>query len=202
MASVLDTSLLSFFLPVFVFIFVWAITYGFLIVTKLFGDEAKTLNSVASFCVAIIAVLSGNIVKLVAAITPWIMFIAILLFFIFAIYLFFGAAGEERKATPTAMREIWPLFGQVPIFIIIVIIAVVGISSVFEQTVSPYEINEDGEYVDVDTGELVTYVDADEEKTTTGETIKTLVHPRVLGALFILIVAALVIQEMGRKINT
>lgn len=193
MATVLDTSLLNFFLPAFAFLFVWSICYAFLSTTKIFGAEAKYLNLVASFSVAAIAILSGDLVDFLGAITPWIMLVIVLMVFIFMIMLFFGA----REPTEAAFKDIWPLMGKVPIFIIILIIALVGISSVYEETVSPYAVNEKGEIVPTSGTDSMLPGDVSEEKTPSSEAIKTLVHPRVLGALFMLIIAAITIQIIG-----
>ena len=193
MATILDTSLLNFFLPAFAFLFIWAICYAFLSTTKIFGPEAKYLNLVASFSVAAIAILSGDLVDFLGAITPWIMLVIVLMVFIFMIMLFFG----KREPTEEAFKDIWPLMGRVPIFIIILIIALVGISSVYEETVSPYAVNEKGEIVPTTGTDSVVPGDVSEEKTPSSEAIKTLVHPRVLGALFMLIIAAITIQIIG-----
>ena len=202
MATVLDASILSFFLPAFVFLFIWSVCYAFLSVTKLFGEDAKTLNGTAAFAVAAIAMLSGTkIVNLIAEITPWMVFIIILLFFISVIYLFFGAYGK-REASGEAMKEIFGLVGQVPVLVIILIIAVVGISAVFEETVSPYQTvtTESGEVIQINAeGDILE--PGEPAKTPASETIQTLVHPRILGAIFMLIVAAVTMQFIVEKVD-
>ena len=116
MATLLDTGLLTFFLPVFVFIFVFTLLFALLEKVKLFGDN-KTLNVAAALSVAAISLFTGQFVGLIAIITPWIIFLLVILFMIFAIFGFFNVKDEK----------IWDLFGHTPVFIIILIIVIIGI---------------------------------------------------------------------------
>lgn len=172
MATLLDVGALAFFLPVFVFIFIFSLLLALLQKTKLLGEN-KVLNIAAAFSVAAIAVFAGKLTGLISVIVPWIVFIFVLLFLIFALFGFFGVDN----------KKIWDLFGETVVFIIILIIVLVGITTVFEGTLSPYG---DG------TGDGAN---------PRSETLRTLTHPRMLGALFTLVVAAATVTYLTKKIE-
>ena len=173
MATLLDVGALSFFLPVFVFIFIFAILLALLEKTKLLGEGQRVLNIAAAFSVAAIAVLAGRLTGLVSTIVPWVVFIFVLLILVFALFGFFGMKD----------KEIWDLFGQETVFIIVLIIIVVSITTVYEGTVSPYTPGVNG---------------AVNPRT---ETLRTLTHPRLLGALFTLVVASATVTYLTKRLE-
>src|SRR3989344_7033045 len=115
MASFLDTSILGFFAPLFVFLFIFAIIYALLQVSKIFGDweGVKMLNLIAAISVAAVATFIGNTtVALVSAVVPWIVFVLIIFVLLFGLYMFFGLSQEN----------VWDIIGKTPVFIIILLI--------------------------------------------------------------------------------
>lgn len=189
MATLLDTGLLSFFLPVFVFIFVFTLLFALLEKVKLFGEN-KTLNVAAALSVAAISLFTGQFVGLIAIIMPWIIFLLVVLFMIFAIFGFFNVKNEK----------IWDLFGHTPVFIMILIIVIVGISIVFDTTLSPYQPS-NPDSVAVMSSASGTNASVLEAKTTNSrqQTIRTITNPRILGALFMLIIAATTMRYLVDK---
>src|SRR3989338_3677933 len=124
MATLLDTSLIDFLLPLFVFLFIFVVIYALLYKTKLFGDKVPALNFLAAVCVAAVAVFAGNLVKIVSSVTPWIVFIILILVMIFGMYRFLGIQQD---------KEIWDTFGgPTVITVIIIIIVIIGLTTVFE----------------------------------------------------------------------
>ncbi len=179
MATVLDTTLVSFLMPIFVFLFIFVVLYALLSKTKLFGEKQVTLNLLAAICVAAVATFAGNLVKLVGSITPWIVFILIVLTLIFGLYSFFGL--KEK--------DIWGYIGgPTLIFVIILIIVMVGLTTVFEPQISPYT-DAQGNVITNGTG----------GQNVRGAVITTLTHPRLLGAIFLLVIAALSVKVLIDK---
>ena len=172
MATLLDVGALAFFLPVFVFIFLFTILLGLLEKMKPFGDN-RALNVAAAFSVASISVFAGKLTSLISNIVPWIVFLFVMLLLVFVIFGFFDM--EKQK--------IWDLFGETSIFIIILIIIIIGITVVFETTLSPYVAGPGGEL---------------NPRT---ETLRTLTHPRLLGALFTLIMASATVTYLTKKVG-
>lgn len=168
MATFLDTGLLGFFMPLFVFLFIFVVLYALLAKTELLGKNTA-LNLIAAICVAAVAIFAGNLVQLIGAITPWLVFLIIILAIIFGMYQFFGIKESEVWET---------IGGQVVIYIIIILIVLMGLATVFQEDVTPGATNDT--------------ISAPGEVGGSGksEIISSLSHPRLLGALFILIVAA------------
>ena len=183
MATLLDVGALGFFLPVFVFIFIFSILLALIEKTKLLGDN-KLLNVAAAFSVAAVSIFAGRLTSLIGVIVPWVVFIFVLLVLIFLIFQFFGI--KER--------DIWDLFGEATVFIVILIIILVGITTVFEGTLSPYT----GGPAVSGTGTDTTVNAATNPRS---ETLRTLTHPRLLGALFTLVVAAATVTYLTKKIE-
>ena len=81
MATVLDASLLTFLLPIFVFLLVFVVLYGILLKTELLGKNNQALNFLAAVCVAAVSVFAGDLIKLIAVITPWLVFLILVLLY-------------------------------------------------------------------------------------------------------------------------
>jgi len=168
MATFLDIGLLNFFLPVFTFLFVLAVLYAILTKTHILGDNRRVILT-ASVAVAFITMFSGGATGLINFITPWFVLLGVGLLLFFGILMFLGQKEDE----------IWQrLGGATTILILVLIIIIVGMGQVLGPVFSPYGTSEGG-------------------KSIGGETLKTLFHPRVLGALFILLIAAFTIQQVS-----
>jgi uncharacterized membrane protein len=82
-----------------------------------------------------------------------------------------------------SQKKIWDIVGGHRfIYFIMIAIIIIAISQVFGGQLSPYETGEDGE-----------------EKSIGTEALKAITNPKLLGALFILIVAAYAIQQISQK---
>ena len=184
MATILDVGLLSFFMPFFIFFFVFVLIYALLSKTNLFGEKQAVLNFVGSICIAAISVFTGTITGVVINIVPWIILVIIVLLFLFSLFTFFGISKNE---------EIWATIGgQTVVYVIILIIVLVGLIQAFEKQVSPYQSGT--------TASATTTTNAGiQPSNVKGAVISTLTHPRLLGALFILIVSALSIKVILDK---
>ncbi len=182
MATILDTGLISFLLPVFVFLFILVVIYAILGKTELFGKTQTTLNLLAAICVAAVSVFAGNMIKVIGSIIPWIVFIALVLVLVFAIYMAFG---KKEK-------EIWDTFGgPTVITVIIIFIVLIGLIAVFESDITPFsgtsQVSSDGKIV--------------QGQNVKNEVIATLTHPRLLGALFLLMVTVFTAKLLVDKLE-
>ena len=79
-----DVSGLSYFMPIFGFLFVFVIVYSLLAKTKLLGEN-KFVNLLISFIVAIIFTTFSSVQEYVQQVTPWFVVLVIALFFILLI---------------------------------------------------------------------------------------------------------------------
>jgi len=80
----IDLSGLEFFMPIFGFLFVFAIVYALLAKTGLLGGS-KFINVLISFIVAIIFATVGSAQEYVQTVTPWFVILVVVLFFILLI---------------------------------------------------------------------------------------------------------------------
>ncbi len=185
MATILDASLVGFLLPVFTFLFIFVVLYGLLLKTEILGTKQIALNFIAAMSIAAVAVFAGNLIKLIGFVTPWIVFIIFVLILIFATFKFFG----------TTDKDTWDFIGgQTLIYVIILIVIIVGLTTVFEPQISPYS---SGENATVSATGTVATTDTNVK----GAVLTTLTHPRLLGALFILLVAAFTAKLLIGKIE-
>ncbi len=175
MATLLDATLISFLLPLFIFLFIFVVIYALLTKTKLFGEKQVALNFLAAICVSAVAVFAGDLITLIGTVTPWIVFIIVILVLIFGMYKLFGVDD----------KEIWTnIGGQTLVYVIILLIILIGLTQVFEPQISPYDDQQPGTAA---AGGLA-------GKNVKNEVITTLTHPRILGALFILLVSAFTVK--------
>ncbi|MBI2148732.1 hypothetical protein HYU23_03560 [Candidatus Woesearchaeota archaeon] len=160
MATILDTSLIDFLLPIFVFLFIFVVIYALLSKTELFGKNVPALNFLAAICVAAVAVFAGNLIKLVSSITPWIVFIIIVLVLIFGMFRFLDVKD----------KQIWDTFGgPIVVTVIILIVILIGLTTVFESQLTPFGGSSESATISGVPG-----------KTVKNEVISTLTHPRLL----------------------
>jgi hypothetical protein len=80
----IDISGLSFFMPVFGFLFVFVIIYALLIKTKILGGSLA-INFIVSFVIAFIFATMSSAQEYVQKVTPWFVILVIILFFILII---------------------------------------------------------------------------------------------------------------------
>lgn len=172
MATFLDIGLLDFFLPVFVFLFIFIVLYAIIDKTNLLGEN-RTVKLIAALSVAVISLFTGKVSDILLRVVPWLVALFIGVVLIFMIYLFFGV----KEA------EIWDYLGlKWTVFVIMLLIIFVGVSQVF--TLSPLSSE----------GNLT-------EDSYRSEIINTLVHPRILGALFIIIIISFTIRYLVDKLE-
>lgn len=89
--AVVDISGLTYFMPIFGFLFVFLIVYAILRTTKILGDE-NWINLIVGFIIAAIFSVVASAQELVKTITPWFAILAVCLFFILLII---GLSGKK-----------------------------------------------------------------------------------------------------------
>ncbi len=80
----IDISGLSYFMPIFGFLFVFVIVYALLSKTKLLGENTF-INILISFIIAIIFAVTSSTQEYVQTVTPWFVVLIVALFFILII---------------------------------------------------------------------------------------------------------------------
>ena len=128
MATVLDTSLLNFFQPLFIFLIVFALVYGILEKTKMFGEGKGALHLIIAICLSLITIVVRPISNVFGSILPWFVLVFAIILFIFMIYGFFGIES----------KRVWGMIGYTPLLLILVLIVLIVLATTFESKLSPY----------------------------------------------------------------
>ena len=181
MATLLDVGLLTYLLPFFIFLFVLAVVFGILSKTKFISDN-NTINLVIAICIAAVSIFAGTITGAISSIIPWIVFVALILVLIFVIFMFFGLKESE----------VWDTIGgKTLIFIIFLLIIFIGVTKTFEKDVSPYT---------APNGTVITPSGGVQGGNVQGEVVRTITHPRLLAAIFILVTSGFAIRLIIDKV--
>lgn len=183
MATVLDISLLKLIAPIFSFIFIFTLVYAVMDKFKLVGDN-KGIHAAIAFSIAMVFMFAGDAIKFVNFITPWFIIMLVVGLFIISFFVFFGVStktiGEQVMTDP---RVVWT------IIIISIIILFVSIGQVFGSDL-PGQFDDEGNRIAVNS----------DSGTATSEGLQAIVHPRVLGALFLLVIAAFAIRLISENV--
>ncbi len=173
MATILENlGFLEFFLPAFTFLFIFVLVYAVLDKFKLMGEN-KWLKLIASFSVALLFLFSKDTLRFVEFITPWFVVLVVLALFILSLFMFMGLKEGDVEKTVKDPVVYWT------VLVIIIILLIVAIGEVFT-FVAP----------DSATGQPPT------------EGLRAITHPRTLGALFILVIAAFAVKFISTGIES
>lgn len=187
----LDVGFLGYFSPIFVFILIFTMVYGALQFTKLLGDN-KILHAGIALVIAIIFLFSASAITVITFIAPWFTLLFIFIIFILIAYKLFGATDDQIKTVITKASAL-----QYTILALAIIILLLGLGAGFGQELLGYsaDISESRDAA----------VEAVEGGTATGSyqqnLVATLFHPKILGMILILVIAAFTIRAMTPKLR-
>lgn len=169
MATILDTSIVSFLTPIFIFLFLFAIFFALIKRFKIFGDKSENLAAIASFSLALLIVLSTPARDVVQTMTPMIVVVFVFVFLIFLFFMFLGAKDEDLVKNVVKLPGFYNT-----LIIIFIIIFLISLTKAF------------GPIFQV-TGESGFWE----------STKRVIFSPKVLGGLFLLLVAAFTVRYLG-----
>ncbi len=171
MATVLDLGILEFFKPIFTFGLVFAIVFAILDKFKLLG-ESKLAKLFISFCIGILFLFSADAVKFIDFVSPWFAVFIIMMLFLLTTFLFMGVKETELIKAVEDPRVYWP------VLVVGIILFLVALTQVFGS-----KFNVQGTSGQVSEG------------------IRAIVHPRVLGAIILLLIASLSIKFISETVT-
>lgn len=177
MATFLDVSLISYLSPVIMFLFVLALIYAILDKFKFFGEN-KNIKMAIAFCVAALFVFSESARKFIDVTTPWFVVLMIMVVFILIILMFIGLSESDLAKAAREPQVYWT------VIVISLLLLIISFVYVFGEKASPYGDDTDGV-----------------KKTRISEGLDALIHPRVLGALFLLIIATFAARFISASIT-
>ena len=192
MPTVEGFELLSNFAGIFTFLFTFAVVYGVLSVTNIFGDKTgKTVNPIIAFAMAMLASFSTMFIRIISTLSPWLIVAIVSVFFIMLLLRFLGV--EEDVITGFFKSDSQDKKTVIYWAIVLVIIVVTLVISIeIGDEVGPYvgdgtAGNHTGEIPDGDVpgGAFAENLGA------------ALFHPKVIGSFLIMLFASLAIRQLS-----
>mgnify|MGYP001561050460 CR=1 FL=1 len=171
MATILSANLLSFFMPIVIFIFIFTIFFALLNKVKIFSDN-KPVNSLIAFAVTILFIVIPEARQIVEVATPW--FIVFVVFGLLLV-LSFMILGVESDFIKEVAKENAIVLGVVIGGVVLVFL--VSFTQVFGPGVAQYPASGDASVFAM--------------------LKRTLLHPKILGILILLIIAGEVVRRVG-----
>jgi len=188
MATFLDIGIFQHINIVFVFILVFAIVYALLEKGKPFGDN-KGLHGIIAIAIAFILIISNISVALVNFFTSW--FVVLFLFIVFSLFVLriFGA-GEKETLSLLKDSQFYPY-----LIVLIVIILIAGLATVFGQNLLEKGTGDAGTSTNNSVTTSSASVDGGSPASNNfgSNVLNTLVHPKVLGFIAIMLIGTLTI---------
>ncbi len=171
----LDISIIAFFRPIFVFLFIFAVLFAILEKTKIFGST-KGVNSLISFVLALLFLISSDLVEVVNIITPWFTILFIMILMMILVFMF---ASVKQETIAETFKQTW--------FVWILVLVMFGIfgyalSQVFgSQIQAIYGGTEGaaGKGIGFDIGRII-------------------FHPKILGVILIIAIAAQAVRLISK----
>lgn len=180
MATPFDLELLQNFSFIFPFLLVFAIVLALLEKTKLLGDGKTMLNSAVAIVVAFLVLLSDTAYKIINAMAPWFVLLIVFLVFLMLIFMMFGTKETDFASAAKDPVVMWS----------IIIVSLVIIISVASQV---WYV--EGQRLDPS---INGSMEAEEDYVVYHNTkIKPLYHPKLLGLIFIFLVAAFSVRLLS-----
>jgi hypothetical protein len=188
MATFLEIGLLEHFGPLFVVLIIFLILFGLMEYIKAFGEGKRGLHAILALMVALLFLASKAASAMVNIMVPWFMVLVIFVFFIMFVVRMFGV-GEGDMKNLIKDPNVYPW-----ILVFALLILFVGLGTVFGQGLlqagsgtTPTTTNYTG-------GDGLPNPDSGTTSTATSSfatnALNTLRNPKVLGLIFILVVAA------------
>lgn len=173
MVTPLNVELLSFILPVFSFLLIYAIMFAILQKVKIFG-EGTGVNSMIAAILAILFAITPGAMEFVAIIAPWFVVMVFVAFSFLLVFMFFGTKEEEiAKLSENAVIQ-WT------VIILGIIIVVAALTKIFGPIFGQPAATVGG---------------------TGGEIQRSLFNPKVLSTVFILLVASQAVKFISMSAN-
>lgn len=180
----IDLSLLGYFAPVLSFILIWTLVYAALQYTKALGDN-KIIHAMIAFVIGSLFLLMPAATGIVLFIAPWFSVLFIITIFMIIAFKIFGATDSQIKNVITNYGAL-----QWLIAILGIVIIIGGFSQVYGQKFLGFT-QKDVVPVNKNVGVgSTTSVDFEQN------VASIFFHPKILGTIFILIIAALSIKML------
>lgn len=190
MVTLLDSGLLGTLAPILSLLFVMAVVFGVLSMTKLFGDN-KGIHILIAFILGVLVLLMPNVNQVIMTMMPWFTFLFIFIVFLLLIYKIFGATDSDISGFLKAERTVGWL-------IVIVALIIVGgsLAKVYGEKLLPVTTGPGTEGVAV---EGVAGAPSTTTGTFGGNLAAAFFHPKILGFGLIMLIAVFAMAVMSME---
>ncbi|MFH1636925.1 MAG: hypothetical protein ABIB71_00705 [Candidatus Woesearchaeota archaeon] len=178
MASLIDMGILNYFAPVFVFLLIYGIIFALLTKVKLFGDNKGT-NALIAFAIAFLFILTPELLQMVQIITPWFTILMVFVLLLALLFLFVGVKESEVAGAFKDKGVVWVLI-------------IIGLAIMMYAMTQVYGVQINQIYAGDD-------ATADDASGLNQDIGRLVFHPRVLGALLLLFIAAQAVRMIAGK---
>jgi hypothetical protein len=189
METFLEIGALNYFSIIFPALLVFVIVFALFEKTKLLG-ESKAMHSLIAIVAAFLVMLSRDIIAVITFGAPWFILVFVFLTLLLLIYSFMGASEADITNVIKKDKVIqWTIFG------IGVIIVVASISHIYGQKLLEQA---PGEEEGVTVGDVQEREEA-EGRTYRSEVFDAIFNPKILGLIFIFLVATFTIALLSKE---
>lgn len=222
MATFLDVGLFQYFSIIFSFLLVWVVIFGLLEWMKVFGSENKGWHSIIALCIAALTIMSDAALRFLTFVTPWFLVMFFVIFFIlFAVRIFGLGEKDIVEVIKDSQTYTW-------VIVFSIVIVLFGLGQAIGQTALEEGPgagvadlgNRDIGTVDAGTGTAADSGTSDSgsdsgvpdltNKVPSGSTAtadysknvyNTIFNPKVLGMVFLLLIATLGIALLTKPVS-
>ncbi|MBM3200685.1 hypothetical protein FJZ53_07125 [Candidatus Woesearchaeota archaeon] len=173
MASPLDVGTLNHFVPVSVFLFVFVVFYAILLKTKILGEN-KGLIALASFVVAILFLMTRSASDFIQITMPWFVVLLVVAMCLMIIFMFLGVKPDTIASAITQEGNVWI------ILIILFVLLGLALTKVMGPSIAAITQGDTSEAGFMGTVGAIMF------------------HPKILGAMFILLVSAYAVKAVSK----
>lgn len=187
MVTLLESGLLGTLAPILSLLFVMAVVFGVLSMTKLFGDN-KGIHILIAFILGVMVLLMPNVNQVIMTMMPWFTFLFIFIVFLLLMYKIFGVTDSDIAGALKADRTIGWL-------IVIVALIIVGgsMAKVYGQKLLPVTTGPATE------GTMAMGTPTTATGTFSGNLTAAFFHPKILGFGLIMIIAVFAMAVMSME---
>ncbi len=184
MATFLDIGLVQNISTVFSFLFVFVVAYAVMEAFKFFGEGRAGIRAILSLCLAVITLLSPNVIKLIDTLAPAFVVVMIFLFLLFLIYKMFGVQ-DDWLSQAVVGKEGTAFYW---ILILAIIIFLGSFASVYGSSLLAYT-----------GGGNMTSVNGTATASVSHNIGATFFHPKVLSFFFLMLIAVFTIWLLSEE---
>ena len=213
MATFMDISLVNFMAPLFLFLFVFAVIYGILALTKFIkgvpGEQA--VYAIIALVTSLFVTMSSSLGRFIGTLAPWFAALMIFIFLVFVVLKMFVGGDGTEFFTKLLTSEENPAVKWV-LVVLFVLIVIISFTSTFGQDLTeqdPTQVSQLQEDINIiDTTPTMTIHQTTPSTTTTTGTgdfgtnvLNTITHPKILGLLLFTLICFFSILLLAKSNN-